>query len=87
MGPGPHRAHAAIQPMALMGQDSIPSPTMSALCDPSQRAACFQNQALLLSQRLRMFEERGYVFFQVGDYNLSAETHFDPNSYFCLESH
>lgn len=84
MGPGPHRAHTAIQPTALTGQDSNPAPTMSALGDHSQRAACFQNQALLLSQRLRMFEEWGYVFLQGGDYNLSTETHFlDPNIYFC----
>lgn len=73
MSPSPHRAHAATQPTARKGQDSNPAPTTRVLGDPSQRAACFRNQALLLSQRL-----------QVGGYNLSAETHSpDPNIYFC----
>lgn len=63
---------AAAQLTALKRQDSKP-----ALSTLPSFSACFLllNQALLLSQRLRMFGERGYIFLPVGDYNLFTGKH------------
>lgn len=67
---------AAAQLTALKRQDSKPALSHPLSTLPSF-SACFLllNQALLLSQRLRMFGERGYIFLPVGDYNLFTGKH------------